>query len=75
MESVAEAEAPRSQAAYDRSVFERVARAYTAARMDDLLDNSLNRAAYLAIAADATTTRDARAAEFAAAARVFATSR
>lgn len=79
MESVAEAEAPRSQAAYDpaaydRSVFERVARAYTAARMDALLGNSPNRAAYLAIAADATTTRDARAAEFAAAARVFATS-
>jgi hypothetical protein len=74
MESVAEAEAPRSPAAYDQSVFERVARAYTAARMDALLGNSPNRAAYLAIAADATTTRDARAAELAAAARVFATS-
>jgi hypothetical protein len=61
-------------AAYDPAVFERVARAYAAARMDDLLDDSPNRAAYLAIATDATTALDARAGEFAAAARFFATS-
>jgi hypothetical protein len=34
-------------AVYDQSVFERVARAYTAARMDALLGDSPNRAAYL----------------------------
>jgi hypothetical protein len=61
-------------AAHDQAVFERVARAYSAARINHLLNNLPNRAAYLAIAADATTARDARAAEFAAAARVFATS-
>ncbi|HTL01291.1 MAG TPA: hypothetical protein VL243_03665 [Vicinamibacterales bacterium] len=72
-ENVAE-KAPKPPAAYDQSIFERVARAYTAARMEALLDNSPSRAAYLAIATDAATTRDARAAELAAAARVFATS-
>jgi hypothetical protein len=59
-------------AAYDQGVFERVARAYAAARMAHLLDDGPNRAAYLAIADDTTAARDARAAEFASAARVFA---
>jgi len=72
-EIVAE-KAPRPPAPYDQSIFERVAREYTAARMNAVLDNSPNRAPYLAIATDATTSRDARAAELAAAARVFATS-
>jgi len=67
-------EAPRPPTSYDQSVFERVARAYATARMTDLIDNSPNRAAYLAIAGDATTARDGRSAELAAAARVFATS-
>ena len=60
-------------AAYDQAVFERVARAYASARLEHLLDDGPNRAAYLAIADDATAARDARAAEFASAARVFAT--
>jgi len=60
-------------AAYDQAVFERVARAYASARLEHLLEDGPNRAAYLAIADDATVARDARAAEFASAARVFAT--
>jgi hypothetical protein len=60
-------------AAYDQAVFERVARSYAAARLEHLLDDGPNRAAYLAIADDATAARDARAAEFVSAARVFAT--
>jgi len=60
-------------ATYDQAVFERVARAYASARLEHLLDDGPNRAAYLAIADDATAARDARAAEFASAARVFAT--
>jgi len=57
--------------AFDDSVFERAARAYAAARLDHLLSGSPNRAAYLASAGDPSR-RDARAAEFAAAARLFA---
>ena len=65
---------PTPPAAYDQEVFERVARAYAAARMEHLLnDDGPNRAAYLAIADDAAAARDVRAAEFASAARVFAT--
>jgi hypothetical protein len=73
--SAAPASEPTPPAAYDQDVFERVARAYAAARMEHLLDDGPNRAAYLAIADDAAAARDARAAEFAAAARVFATER
>lgn len=57
---------------YDQSVFERTARAYAAARLDHLF-RTPNRAAYRAIADDDATARDARADEFARAARVFAT--
>jgi hypothetical protein len=58
----------------DAAVFERVARAYMAARIDHVLSGVPDLRAYQAIASDTDAWRDSRAAEFVSAARVFATS-
>ncbi len=58
---------------HDPPVFDRIARAYAAARLDHLLAAAPDRDAYRAIARDATAMRDLGASELATAARIFAT--
>lgn len=59
----------------DQAVFERIARRYLTARVNDLLGEDAIAGAYQGIATDADAARDWRAAQMAAAARLFAAER